>query len=455
MAAGRAGFDTEGTPSIGLSGLDLSMSDEPRTRAQAPLSDEARESFRRTAFVLGPFPVVSQTFIYRELDAMRNLGLDVQVISTGLRQPEDDRFTHTLREVQRTAIYLDYRSVRGIASIGARLLSPSVLSTMRWMMGFPHRTPAKRTRAAAAVLVAARFAPALAERGVRYVHSQFAGFQTEIAMSLSKLLGIPYGCTWHAYGIYRDRNILKEKIAGARTVMTCTRYNEEHLRALCPEAGDRIRLAYHGLDLGLLPELSPFSGASPPIILAVGRFVAKKGFAYLLDAAGILKREGRHFEVRFIGDGPDRAALESQVNRLGIRNEVRFLGVRPNAEVFDQIDAARVVAVPSVVTDEGDMDGLPNVVLEALGMSRPVVGSRVSAIPEVLVDGETGFLVAPGDANELAAKLGLLLDDPTLAARLGRQGRMRIVRDFDVKKNVRMVIDTITHNASAAQARVS
>jgi glycosyltransferase involved in cell wall biosynthesis len=213
-------------------------------------------------------------------------------------------------------------------------------------------------------------------------------------MSLSKLLGIPYGCTWHAYEIYR-------------------------------------------------------------VILAVGRFVAKKGFAYLLDAAGILKREGRHFEVRFIGDGPDRAALESQVNRLGIRNEVRFLGVRPNAEVFDQIDAARVVAVPSVVTDEGDMDGLPNVVLEALGMSRPVVGSRVSAIPEVLVEGETGFLVAPGDANELAAKLGLLLDDPTLAARLGRQGRMRIVRDFDVKKNVRTVIDTITHNASAAQARVS
>ena len=142
------------------------------------------------------------------------------------------------------------------------------------------------------------------------------------------------------------------------------------------------------------------------------------------------------------------------MSRLGIRNEVSFLGVRPNAEVFDQIDAARVVAVPSVVTDAGDMDGLPNVVLEALGMSRPVVGSRVSAIPELLVDGETGFLVEPGDANELSAKLGLLLDDSTLAVQLGQQGRIRIVRDFDVKKNVRTVIDTIAHNASAAQTRV-
>lgn len=427
------------------------MSNQSRPGDPAPLTDETRESFRRTAFVLGPFPVVSQTFIYRELDSMRDLGLDVQVISTGPRKPEQERFTRTLAEVQRSALYLDYRSVREIASIGARLASPRVLSTMRWMMRFPHRTPAKRSRAAAAVLVAAHFAPALAKRRVRYVHSQFAGFQTEIAMSLAKLLGVPYGCTWHAYGIYKDRNILVEKIAGARTVMTCTRYNEAHLRTLCPNAEDRIQLAYHGLDLSRLPEASSISDLSAPVILAVGRFVAKKGFAHLLDAAAILKQEGRRFELRFIGDGPGRAALESQVNHLGIRNEVRFLGVRPNAEVFAEIDAARVVAVPSVVTNEGDMDGLPNVVLEALGMSRPVVGSRMSAIPEVLVDGETGYLVEPGDSTDLAAKLRLVLDDPGLAARLGRHGRALIVRDFDVKKNVRTVIDTIARAASAPQ----
>ena len=454
MAVMRAGFDTARPASIALNGLNLSMSDEPRPKAHATLPDEARECFRRTAFILDPFPVVSQTFIYRELDAMRDLGLDVQVVSTGLRPPEDDRFTQTLREVQRSAIYLNDPSLRQIGSIGARLLSPSVRSTMRWMMGLPHRTLPKRGRAAAAVLVAAHFAPELARRDIRYVHSQFTGFQTEIAMSLSKLLGIPYGSTWHAYGIYRDRNILAEKIAGARTVMTCTKYNEEYLRALCPAAAERIRLAYHGLDLERLPEPSPPSDASPPIIVAVGRFVAKKGFAHLLEAAGILKREGRAFEVRFIGDGPDRALLESQVDRLGIRNEVRFLGVRRNTEVFAQIDAARVVAVPSVVTDAGDMDRLPNVLLEALSMSRPVVGSRMSAIPEVLVDGETGFMVEPGDPADLSAKLGLLLDDHDLAARLGQQGRMRIVRDFDVKKNVRTVIDTITHNAGDAETRV-
>jgi len=420
------------------------MKDEPRLHGDVTPSVDTKEWFRRTAFVLGPFPALSQTFIYREFDAMSELGLDVNVLSTGPHQPEDTRLTETLRMVQRAAMYLDYRSPREIASIGAGLASSDAQQTMRWMMRFPHRTAAKRARAAAAVLVAAHFAPELVRRGIRYVHSHFAGFQTEIAMSLSHLLGIPYGCTWHAYGIYQDRNILKHKIAGARTVITCTRHNVEHLEALCPDARPRIHLAYHGLDLDRVPQPTPISDAGPAIILAVGRFIEKKGFPHLIDAASLLQRAGRRFELRLLGDGPDRRALESQVSRLGLKDEVKFLGAQPNTEVFAQIAAARVIAVPSVVTEEGDMDGLPNVVLEAMSMGRPVVGSRVSGIPEVVIPGETGFLVESGNPVDLSEKLSLVLDDATLAAALGHRGRTRILEDFDVKKNVRRVIEAIT-----------
>jgi glycosyltransferase involved in cell wall biosynthesis len=262
-------------------------------------------------------------------------------------------------------------------------------------------------------------------------------------MSLSHLLGIPYGCTWHAQDIYRDRNILEEKLAGARTVITCTRHNLEHLRALCPDAGRRIHLAYHGLDLDCVRKPTPISVAEPPIILAVGRLVAKKGFPHLLDAASLLRQAGRRFELRLLGDGPDRRSLESQVNRLGLRDEVKFLGAQPNAEVFEQMAAARVVAVPSVVTSEGDMDGLPNVALEAMSVGRPVVGSRVSGIPELVVPHETGFLVEPGNPADLSEKLSLVLDDGKLAGELGRRGRGRILEDFDVKKNVRGVIEAV------------
>jgi len=292
-------------------------------------------------------------------------------------------------------------------------------------------------------LVATHFAPELARRGIRYVHSQFAGFQTEIAMSLSHMLGVPYGCTWHAYGIYRDRNILPEKIAGARTVITCTKHNVEHLRSICPEARGRIHLAYHGLDLERIPEPPPISREGRSIIVAVGRLIAKKGFAHLVDAAGLLQRSGRDFELRFVGDGPDRQALESRATRLGLGGTVRFLGDQPNPAVFAQMAAARVVAAPSVVTPDGDMDGLPNVVLEAMSMGRPVVGSRVSGIPEVVIPGQTGFLVEPADPVDLSDKLALVLDDPALAAELGHRGRERILEDFDIKRNVRRVIDAM------------
>lgn len=420
------------------------MSDALQARGEAPLRAATKDWFRDTVFVLGPFPVLSQTFIYRELDAMAELGLDVQVLSTGPREPADMRLSDTLRAVQDDATYFDYRSAREVASLAAGLASAEGRRTLRWMMRFPHRTAGKRARAAAAVLVAAHFAPELADRGIRYVHSQFAGFQTEIAMSLSHMLGVPYGCTWHAYGIYRDRNILEEKIAGARTIITCTRHNVEHLQSICPESRDRIHLAYHGLNLDRIPQPTPIAGEGRPIILAVGRLIAKKGFACLVDAASILQRSGRIFELRFIGDGPERQALQSQVTRLGLKGLVHFVGDQPNAAVFAQMAAARVVAAPSVVTAQGDMDGLPNVVLEAMSMGRPVVGSRVSGIPEVVIPGETGFLVEPGDAADLSDKLGLVLDDSKLAAELGHRGRERVLRDFDIKRNVRKVIDAIT-----------
>jgi glycosyltransferase involved in cell wall biosynthesis len=132
---------------------------------------------------------------------------------------------------------------------------------------------------------------------------------------------------------------------------------------------------------------------------------------------------------------------------------VKFLGAQPNAKVFVQIESARVLAIPSVMTTEGDMDGLPNVALEALSMGRPVVGSRISGIPELIVPGENGFLVEPGNAADLCEKLGFVLDDATLAAELGRRGRLRIQEDFDVKKNVRKVIEAIVSGGDEATSR--
>lgn len=414
------------------------------------LDEETAARFRETAFILGPFPVLSQTFIYREFEAMADFGLEVNLVSTGSRRAHDLQLSPALREMERRAIFLNPDSARVVASMGAWLRSSRVRQTLRWMMGLPHRDPAKRARAAASVLVAAQLAPELRRRGIRYVHAHFAGFQTEIAMSLSRLLDIPYGCTWHAYGIYKDRNILEDKVRGARVLLTCTRHNVEHLRALCPEEADRIHLDYHGLDLSRFPEAAAFDEAARPVILAVGRLIPKKGFSHLLRAAAILKQSGQAFEVRLIGEGPERGELEELVRELGLEDEVRFLGAQPNREVFRQIAASRLLVVPSVVTADGDMDGIPNVALEAMSLGRPVVGSQISGIPEVLVPSETGFLTEPGDEAQLARHLGTLLRDAALAQEIGARARALIFERFDLRANVRRVIDHVAAAASEA-----
>ncbi len=412
--------------------------------------DETAARFRETAFILGPFPVLSQTFIYREFEAMADFGLEVNLVSTGSRRAHDVQLSPALREMEQRAIFLSPDSARVVASMGAWLRSSRVRQTMRWMMGFPHRSPAKRARAVASVLVAAQLAPELRLRGIRYVHAHFAGFQTEIAMSLSRLLDIPYGCTWHAYGIYKDRNILEDKVRDARVLLTCTRHNVEHLRALCPNEAERIHLDYHGLDLSRFPEAAAFDETARPVILAVGRLIPKKGFSHLLRAASILKRSGQAFEIRLIGEGPERSQLEELVRELGLGEEVRLLGAQPNREVFRQVAASRVVVVPSVVTADGDMDGIPNVALEAMSLGRPVVGSQISGIPEVVISAETGFLTEPGDEAQLARQLGILLSDPDLAAELGARARALIFDRFDLRANVRRVIDHVAAAASKA-----
>jgi glycosyltransferase involved in cell wall biosynthesis len=168
--------------------------------------------------------------------------------------------------------------------------------------------------------------------------------------------------------------------------------------------------------------------------------VPTKGFPYLIRAAQLLKKRGRSFELRFIGDGPERRELRALVSALGLDGNVRFLGARPNAEVFHELIGAQVLVVPSARTPDGDMDGLPNVVLEAMSMARPVVGSRLSGIPEAVTHGETGLLAEPENPAELARQIEILFDDPGLARRLGRQARERVPATFDVNQNVHQVI---------------
>ncbi len=264
-------------------------------------------------------------------------------------------------------------------------------------------------------------------RGARIdgVHGYFAHEPTDLAMEVARRLDVPYGFSVHA----RDaRKVAPASLAsrarGAACVVACNPDVAGELAA----AGASVQVLPHGVDLDRFRPLPP-SGGRTLRLLAVGRLVEKKGFAVLVDAVSRLRRP---FDLRIVGDGPERAALEAQAVQAGVRDRIVFCGSRTHAELPAEYAAADVVVVPSIADRTGDRDGLPNVVLEAMASARPVVAANLAAIPSAVRDGETGLLVPPGDASALSAAVDQLSASPTRLERYGRAGRCRVERDFDL-----------------------
>ena len=397
--------------------------------------DPFAKAVSRTLFVLGDFPHESQLFIHREMREMERLGASVNVLA--VREIARNDLDDILGEVRDRTIFT--RPARlALSKVLARgkLDSPRLWSMARRIIELPHRSQYHRARSLVALITAFCLAGEVKMRGYRYIHAHFGAYQTDLGTCLARLAGIPYGTTYHAYDIWRDRNLLAEKIAGARVVITCTRHNERHLKNLAPKHVDKIHRVYHGLDLTELPIPEPVPEDPRPLCLAVGRLIPKKGFIHLVDAAAILRDAGVPFRVTIVGDGPLASDLRRKVNEMRLGDQVKFTGYIPNPVVMDLMMRARVLAAPSVRAQTGDQDGLPNVILEAMAAGRPVVGSDISGLPEAVADNRTGILVPPGDAGALASAIKRLSSNRSEALAMVRMGRRLVEQDFDLRRNV-------------------
>ncbi|HEX8068774.1 MAG TPA: glycosyltransferase [Pyrinomonadaceae bacterium] len=272
---------------------------------------------------------------------------------------------------------------------------------------------------------AAHVAARVAGQPIGGVHGYFAHTPAEVAARAAALLGVPYGFSTHA----RDARkvapaVLTERAQRAACVVACnTDVAQEFART-----GARVHLLPHGVDLARFrPRPAPAQG--PLRLLAVGRLVEKKGFHVLVAAAARLKIP---FRLRIVGEGPERARLSALIETHGLQDAVTLDGALTHAELPAAYAAAHAFVAPSVQDSSGDRDGLPNVVLEAMASARPVVASSISAVGCAVAHAETGLLVPPGDARELAAALEHLAARPALRAELGRNARARVERDYEV-----------------------
>jgi glycosyltransferase involved in cell wall biosynthesis len=260
---------------------------------------------------------------------------------------------------------------------------------------------------------------------VTAVHGYFAHLPTEVAAKAARRLGVPYGFSVHAVDARKvSRSGLAERARAAACVIACN----PDVAGDLERAGAPVQLIPHGVDLARFRP-TPAPPAEVLTILAVGRLVPKKGFPVLIEAAARLLAP---FRLRIVGEGPERPEIEAAIAAHGLGDRVDLAGPRTHDDLPAEFAAAHIVVVPSITDATGDRDGLPNVVLEAMSSGRPVVASDVGAVASAVVDGRTGVLVPPGDAEALAGALEFLADQPDVRERLGREARARVEADYEL-----------------------
>jgi glycosyltransferase involved in cell wall biosynthesis len=382
-------------------------------------------------YVVRKFPVLSETFILNEILALEAMGLNVEIFS--LAPTRDPRFHEGVCRLKASVHYVpgpeDKRSL------------------LRYARRLAARNPTRYRRQLVEVLSTGRpkllwrFLQAswVAERarrtGVRHLHAHFANRSTTVAQQASKLLRIPFSFTAHAFDIYRgaDHEVIARKMADARFTVTVSDYNVQFLKSLTNGHPTRVELVRNGIDMSrFAPPRSPPAG--PFTIISVARFVEKKGLPILIDACRILRDRGLDFRCEIIGKGELRHSLECQVRDSILGGYVRLLEPLPQQEIVRHYQGAHLLALPCIVGQDGNRDGLPVSIIEALACGLPVISTPVTGIPEAVRHGVNGLIVPEGDATSLANAIEHVMRDTDLYMGLRSAARPSVVQDFDQAK---------------------
>ncbi len=390
-----------------------------------------------TAFVLKGYPRLSETFIAQEILALERRGLDIHIVS--LRHPTD-RHTHPVHaEISAPVLYLPeylYQEPKRVFRAWWKIRRRKGYAEARnvWIRDLMRdRTPNRVRRFGQALVLAAEL-----EGRVDRLHFHFLHTPASVTRYAAIMLGLPWTGSAHAKDIWTIPDWEKrEKLAAMEWLSTCTGVGADHLRHLARPNPEKVHLDYHGLDLARFPHIDPStasrdgSDASDPVrLISVGRAVAKKGYPDLLTALSKVPKN-LQWRLTHIGGGAEREALKRQAETLGIADYVEWLGAQPQQTVLNRLRESDLFVLASKIAEDGDRDGLPNVLMEAQSQGLAVLSTAVSAVPELILDGETGALVQPGDVPALTAALARLIADPDLRDKYGKAGEARVRSDFD------------------------
>jgi glycosyltransferase involved in cell wall biosynthesis len=383
----------------------------------------------RVAYVLKMYPRFSETFILSELLELERQGAELHVFS--LKRPNDGIAHADVSRVRAPVTYLP-QSLGGL--LWAQRCSPGRLVPM-----LVRALRKGRFASAKHVLQAGAISTQLVRGGFEHLHAHFASGPTSVALHASRLTGIPFSFTAHAKDIFLGTvrpEDLERKLGAARFAVTVSDFNVRYLTPLAN--GTPIVRVYNGLDLARFAPRHT-DPEQPPLILAVGRLIEKKGFDDLIRACATLARSGVDFRCEIVGKGPLEAELRLLSTSLGVADLVRLVGPVPREQLIQLLPRAAVFAAPCVVGADGNRDGLPTVLIEAMAIGVPVVATPVTGIPELIEDGATGLLAPERDPRSLAHSIDRLLANEPLARQLAAVARRRVEENFDVRRNVALL----------------
>jgi glycosyltransferase involved in cell wall biosynthesis len=410
---------------------------------------------KRIAYYEWSFPVLSQTFIHRELAALKKSGLAVTIIAdkSGDLEIADENakslieHAYYLQPLDK-ALLLRYRKY-------FILNNPLLYLNLFLYVVFHRYGQYKSLKEDKSVFSKAVYlAGVLKDKGINHIHSPWADRCAFVSLIAAKLLGATYSVQGRASDIHRKKNLyaLPEKFENAEFVLTNTRYNESYIKSMVDRrCGMRVHTVYEGIDLEQFrpKRKENKTTENETRIITVARLIEEKGLVYLLKACNILKERGFSFRCDIIG-GVQREFTDYYIElmglhrHLGLEDHVIFSGAQRFKKVLEEYGNADIFVLPCVIAKSGGRDISPNTLIEAMAMELPVIATNIAAIPEIVEDDVSGILVPPNDENAVAEAMIRLIGDYGLRKELGKNARKRVEERFDIKKNIVNYVELFT-----------
>jgi colanic acid/amylovoran biosynthesis glycosyltransferase len=398
------------------------------------------------AVLLSRFPTVTETFILREIIELERQAQPVCLVPMLREYPKV--IHEDAKPWEERALYTTFLSRRIVmANLEMLWRHPlKLLILFLRLMAGTLRSPSVLLRTIALLPKSIFLAKQLQEKGIRHVHAHYATHPTTMALIVAELSEATFSFTVHAHDIFVDRSLLRWKLREAQFIRSISKFNRCFLERLYPnETSDKVKVIHVGIEPKIYEELRSRIACAqePPKVLCVAAHRPYKGLTVLIEACRILRDEGIRPHCDIVGSGPMTAELGAQINKAGVGDVLHLVGQHPQDIIARMMGEAALFVLPSIIAEDGQMEGIPVALMEALASGCPVVSTCISGIPELVEDGINGLLVPPGDPGALAKAIRRLLESPKLRTAMGQRGQQKIRAEFTLRACVRDLADLL------------